>query len=88
MLVLGRAALLPSLSLIPVIPLSTQTRNLPWEVQLTVSDGVPSECVLKPEWIRAVERERLGPRIAGLPEQRWPEVLRALLVVLGLDAEE
>lgn len=33
-LVLGRDDLLPSLSLIPIIPLSTQIRGLPWEVPL------------------------------------------------------
>jgi len=86
-LVLGRPSSLSSLSQIPVIPLSTQTRNLPWEVQLTADDGVPSDCVLKPEWIRAVERERLGPRIAGLPDARWSEVRQALLDVLGFDVD-
>lgn len=85
-LVICRTEVISSLSLVPVIPLSTQTRNLAWEVQLTVNDGVPSECVLKPEWIRAVEREKLGPRITGFPEHRWPEVLQALLDVLGFDA--
>jgi mRNA-degrading endonuclease toxin of MazEF toxin-antitoxin module len=84
-LVLGRQALLPAWSLIPVIPLSTGVRGLPWEVHLRPEDGVPSACVLKPEWIRAVERSRLGPRIAGFPEARWAEVRRATLEVLGLD---
>jgi len=85
-LVLGRATAMSSLSLIPVFPLSTQARNLSWEVKLTTTDGVPSECVLKPEWIRAVEREKLGPRIAEFPERRWSEVRQALLEVLGFDA--
>jgi len=86
-LVLGRQAMLPSLSLIPVLPLSTQTRGLAWEVPLTPADGVPSACVLKPEWIRAVERERLGPLIGSLPEQRWGEIPRALLHVLGFESD-
>src|SRR5262249_18067427 len=59
-LVLGRDDLLPSWSLIPVIPLSTQVRGLGWEVELSPSDGVPSACVLRPEWIRAVERTASG----------------------------
>jgi mRNA-degrading endonuclease toxin of MazEF toxin-antitoxin module len=82
-LVLGRDELLPSWSLVPVIPISTQIRGLAWEVQLSPDDGVPSACVLKPEWIRAVERSGLGPRIATFSEDRWPEVERALLHVLG-----
>ena len=83
-LVLGRADLLPSLSQVPVIPVSTQIRALDWEVALTTADGLPSPCVLKPEWIRGVERRHLGPLIANLPESRWIEVRDALLNILGL----
>ncbi len=85
-LVFGRPDILPSLSQVPVIPLSTQARSLAWEVALTEADGVPSPCVVKPEWIRIVERGYLGPWITTLPEDRWPEVRRALLDVLGFDA--
>lgn len=59
-LVVGRDDTLPSLSQIPVIPLSGQTRGLSWEVRLTPKDGVPTECVLKPEWIRSVDRALIG----------------------------
>ena len=69
----------------PSSPLSTQARGLEWEVALTQEDSLPTACVLKPEWIRAVERTYLGPRIGGLPDERWMEVRTALLKVLGLD---
>lgn len=82
-LVLGREDVLPSLSQVPVIPLSTQARGLSWEVALSEADGVPSSCVLKVEWIRIVDRSHLGPLIATLPERRWEQVKRALLDVLG-----
>jgi len=83
--VLGRDDLLPSLSQIPVIPISSQIRGLPWEVLLSQDEGLPANCVLKPEWIRSVERVLLGPRIASFPAQRWEEVRSSLLQVLGLD---
>ena len=54
--VLGPEQVLDSLSQIPVIPFSTKTRDLAWEVELTEKDGLPSSCVLKPEWIRSVDR--------------------------------
>ena len=82
-LVLGREDILPSLSEIPVIPLSTQIRNLPWEVRLSEADGLRGPCVLKPEWIRSVNRNLLGPWLASLPAERWDEVRTALLNVLG-----
>ncbi|HSN98056.1 MAG TPA: type II toxin-antitoxin system PemK/MazF family toxin [Candidatus Nanopelagicales bacterium] len=84
-LIMGRDELLPSLSLVPVIPLSTQIRGIASEVLLTPEDGVLSPCVLKPEWIRAVERVEIDKRIGSLPEGRWPEVRRALMYVLGMD---
>ena len=84
MLVLGVRDVLSSLSQIPVIPLSTQVRGLPWEVQLGPDDGLPSPCVLKPEWIRIVERAYVGPLIAQLREERLPAVRAALIDVLGL----
>jgi len=66
-LVLGLPEALPSLSQIPVVPISTQIRGLPWEVPLGPEDGLPSHCVLKPEWIRIVERAHLGQLIAQYP---------------------
>jgi len=83
-LVLGREDVLPSLAQIPVIPLSTQIRDLPWEVRLSTTEGLPGDCVLKPEWIKTVERTSLGPWIATFPKARWNEVAAALLDVLGL----
>ena len=83
-LVLGNDEALPSFSQIPVIPLSTQVRGLSWEVSLSPADGLPSACVLKPEWIRSVDRSRLGPLIATYPAHRWDEVRAAVLDALGL----
>jgi hypothetical protein len=47
-----------------------------------MAEGLPSARVLKPEWIRIVERAPLGPLIARL--QHWAEVRAALPDVLGL----
>jgi mRNA interferase MazF len=82
-LVLGREDLLPTMSEVAVIPLSTQVRGLSWEVVLSEEDGLPSRCVLKPEWIKTVDRTLLGPWIASLSESRWPAVRAALLDILG-----
>lgn len=84
-LVLGKPDVLPSLSQVPVIPLSTQVRALAWEVALTEADGVPAPCVVKPEWIRIVDRASLGPLIATLPADRWLEIRTALLDILGFE---
>jgi mRNA-degrading endonuclease toxin of MazEF toxin-antitoxin module len=83
-LILGHEQLLPALSQVPVVPLSTHARGLPWEPVLSQADGLPSSCVLKPEWIKAVDRAQIGPWTATLPAARWPEFRRVLLHVLGL----
>jgi mRNA interferase MazF len=83
-LVLGRENVLVTLAQVPVIPLSTQIRGLRWDVRLSTSDGLPDECVLKPEWIKTVDRTALGPWITAFPHARWIEVTTALLDVLGL----
>ncbi|MGH7281560.1 MAG: type II toxin-antitoxin system PemK/MazF family toxin [Polyangiaceae bacterium] len=82
-LVLGRAEIMQAFTQVSVIPLSTDVRGLRWEVALSESDGVPSACVLKPEWIRSVDKKSLGPLIARFDEHRWRELRRALVDVLG-----
>jgi mRNA-degrading endonuclease toxin of MazEF toxin-antitoxin module len=52
---------------------------------LTEADGVPTPCVVKPEWIRIVDRSSLGPLIATLPVGRWSEIRAALLDILGFE---
>jgi mRNA-degrading endonuclease toxin of MazEF toxin-antitoxin module len=84
-LVLGPPGAVSSWSKVPVIPLSSQFRGLPWEVRISSEDGLAVPSVLKPEWISSVERTLLGPWIATLPDQRWPEVRSAVLAALGLD---
>jgi mRNA interferase MazF len=42
-LVLGRDDVLPALSQVPIIPLTTQIRGLRWEVRLSVADGLPAD---------------------------------------------
>jgi mRNA-degrading endonuclease toxin of MazEF toxin-antitoxin module len=85
--VLGAPEVLHSLGQIPVIPISTQVRGLSWEVPLSEADGLPSPCVLKPEWVQTVDRGLLGPWIADFPARRWPELRAALFRALGLAGE-
>jgi mRNA interferase MazF len=82
-LVLGDASTLSHWSRIPVVPISTQARSLPWEIPLSPMDGLAAVSVLKPDWIQSVERKLLGPWIASLSEHRWPEVRAALLAAFG-----
>ena len=84
-LILGQETILKSANDIPVIPLSTQIRGLPWEVLLSPEEGFQVPSVLKPEWIRGVPVNEIGPWICSFPAQRWDDVRAAVLRVLGLD---
>jgi mRNA-degrading endonuclease toxin of MazEF toxin-antitoxin module len=86
-LVLGQEGVIPSLTQVPVIPLSTQIRGLRWEIRLSTTDGLPGDCVLKPEWIKTVDRKALGPWITAFPHARWTEVTTALLTCLGFHSQ-
>lgn len=86
-LVFGREEEIASLAQLPVVPISTQARGLPWEIALGTEDGLPSACVLEPEWIRSVDRTLLGPWIATLPPEHWAPLRAGLLTVLGFDVE-
>ena len=87
-LILCREELINGLDQIAVVPFSTHIRNLASEVLLGPVDGMPSECTLKPEWIRAVSRGEIGPLIVQLPATRWPDVERAIRYVHGFDIPE
>jgi mRNA-degrading endonuclease toxin of MazEF toxin-antitoxin module len=75
------------LSQIVVVPFSTTIRGVVGEVVLDEGDGLAVRSTIKVEWIRAVDRTALGPRIAALPAGRWPDVKRAVVHVLRLDEE-
>ncbi len=84
-LILGLSNLLPSLSQVPVIPISSQIRGLDWEILLASVDDLPNTCVLKPEWITCVDKIDIGPFITKLSTDRILEVKNALTKVLGLE---
>ena len=46
--------------------------------------GLPGDCVLKPKWIKTVERTSVGSWITTFPDARWKEVAVALFDVVGL----
>jgi mRNA interferase MazF len=53
------------------------------EVLLSEDDGMPTACSLNFDHVSLAQRSRLGPVLTTLPQSRWPEVQRALLVACG-----
>jgi mRNA interferase MazF len=44
---------------------------------------MPVECVLNFDHVSLAQRDRIGRVLCNLPETRWPEVQRALMIAYG-----
>ena len=87
-LVLTRNDVIDRLNEIIVVPATRTIRGLTTEVVLTPEDGMPAACALNFDHVSLAQQNRIGAVLCGLPETRWPEVLRALLIACGFDSQE
>lgn len=81
--VLTRDSALEFLGEVTVAPITTTVRDIPSEVFLTESDGMPKACAVNLDHIQTVSKARLGPLIATLPPGKMAEIGPALRFALG-----
>jgi len=84
-LILTRDEIIDYLNEIIVVPITRIIRGLATEVVLTPDDGMPVESALNFDHIALAQRQRIGALICSLPEERWTEVRRALMVACGFE---
>jgi mRNA interferase MazF len=84
-LVLTREGAVPVMRRVIVCYLTTRIRDLPTEVQLGPEDGMPQECAVNLDNLRAVRKAFLTERITTLPGPRMHQVCRALAIATGCD---
>jgi mRNA interferase MazF len=82
-LVLTRSAVVEHLNELIVVPVTRTIRGLTTEVVLTPADGMPAPCALNFDHVALAQRDRIGSVLCTLPDERWPEVQRALLIACG-----
>ena len=87
-LILTRNEVMDQLNEIIVVPATRTIRGLTTEVVLSPDDGMPVVCVLNFDHVSLAQRDRIGATLCSLPESRWPEVRRALLVACGFGGKE
>jgi mRNA interferase MazF len=87
-LVLTRDEIIDRLNEIIVVPVTRTIRGLTTEVVLTPEDGMPVICALNFDHISLAQRDRFGNLVCGLPDARWPEVQRALMMACGFGGAE
>ena len=82
-LILTRNEVMDHLNEIIVVPVTRTIRAITTEVVLTSDDGMPVTCALNFDHVSLAQRDRIRQTLCSLPESRWPEVRRALLVACG-----
>ena len=87
-LVLTRNDVIDRLNEIIVVPATRTIRGLTTEVVLTPDDGMPAVCALNFDHVSLAQQNRIGAVLCSLPEMRWLEVRRALLIACGFDSQE
>lgn len=68
-----------------VVPVTRTIRGLSTEAVLSPDDGMPVVCALNFDPVALAQRNRIEAALCTLPESRWPEVRRALLVACGFE---
>jgi mRNA interferase MazF len=82
-LLLARDVVNERLREVVVVPATRTTRGIATEVPLSEADGMPTACALNFDHLGLVDRSKLGAVVSTLPEHRWEDVRRALLVACG-----
>jgi mRNA interferase MazF len=84
--VLTRSSAIGYLNAVVVAPVSTTVRNIPSEVVLDESDGLPQRSVANLDNLQTVAKSRLGPVIGHLSPIRLRAVRLALEFSLDFEA--
>ncbi len=71
--------------LITIAPVTTRIRNIPVEVLLGKSEGLPRNCAANLDTIATIPKRSLSERIGLLPASKLRELDEAIRFALGLD---
>jgi len=82
-LILTRDSAIEYLGEVTVAPITTTVRDIPTEVQLTKSDGLPASCCINLDHIQTVSKGSIGSLITTLNEQKLLQVREALSFALS-----
>ena len=80
--ILTRTAAIPYLNRLTAAPLTRTIRDIPTEVPLEASDGVPVECVIQLDNITRLPSAYLTEHITKLGTDRMAQVCRAARIAI------
>ncbi len=83
-LILTRDSILEYLGEVTVAPITSTIRDIPSEIFLSKSDGMPTDCVINFDHIQTVSKKKIGSLITILSPERLKEAREAILFSLHL----
>lgn len=81
--VLTRDSPLKFLGEVTIAPITTTVRDIPSEVCLNESDGMPMACAVNLDHIQTISKPSLGLLITTLPQEKVTDIGSALRFALG-----
>ncbi len=82
--VLTRDSVIDYLGEVTIAPITSTIRDIPSEVLLSKSDGMPIECAVNCDHIQTVSKSKIGPLITKLSTQKVEELKKAVCFALSL----
>ena len=83
-LILTRDSILEYLDEVTVAPITSTIRNIPSEVFLSITDGMPRDCAINCDHLQTVSKEKIGSLITSLPPAKMLDVGRAIRFALDI----
>lgn len=82
--ILTRDSIIDYLGEVTIAPITSTIRDIPSEVFLSKSDGMPIECAVNCDHIQTVSKSKIGPLITKLSLQKIEELKKAICFALSL----
>jgi len=83
-LILTRTSVIDYLGEVTVAPITSTIRDIPSEVALSLSDGMPKDCAVNLDHLQTVSKGKIGALITELSVEKLSNVRRALSFALDL----
>jgi mRNA interferase MazF len=83
-LILTRDSVLEYLGEVTIAPITTTVRDIPSEVFLSKSDGMPQDCAVNCDHLQTVSKGNIGPLITSLHPSKLLDVGRAIRFALDI----
>jgi mRNA interferase MazF len=82
--ILTRDSIIGFLGEVTIAPVTSTIRDIPSEVLLSKSDGMPIDCAVNCDHIQTVSKNKIGPLIAKLSTDKIEELKKAVCFALSL----